>query len=31
MGLAFDRMMTSARSYDLDGRLRVDLAVISQA
>jgi uncharacterized protein len=30
MGLAFDRM-TSARSYDLDGRLRVDLAVISQA
>jgi uncharacterized protein len=29
-GLAFDRM-TSARSYDLDGRLRVDLAVISQA
>jgi uncharacterized protein len=30
-GLAFDRMMTSARSYDRDGRLRVDLAVISQA
>jgi uncharacterized protein len=30
-GLAFDRMMTSARSIDRDGRLRVDLAVISQA
>jgi hypothetical protein len=28
--LAFDRMV-SARSYDRDGRLRVDLAVISQA
>jgi uncharacterized protein DUF2213 len=30
-GLAFDRAMLSARSYDRDGRLRVDLAVISQA
>jgi uncharacterized protein len=30
-GLAFDRMMASARSFDRDGRLRVDLAVISQA
>jgi uncharacterized protein len=29
-GLAFDRMV-SARSFDRDGRLRVDLAVISQA
>jgi hypothetical protein len=30
-GLAFDRTMTTARSFDLDGRLRVDLAVLSQA
>jgi hypothetical protein len=29
-GYALDRM-TSARSYDLDGRLHLDLAVISQA
>jgi uncharacterized protein len=29
--LAFDRTMTTARSYDRDGRLRVDLAVLSQA
>jgi hypothetical protein len=28
--LALDRMMTSARSFDRDGRLRVDAAVISQ-
>jgi uncharacterized protein len=29
-GLAYDRM-SPVRTYDLDGRLRVDLAVISQA
>jgi hypothetical protein len=29
-GLAFDRV-SSARTYDIDGRLRVKLAVLSQA
>jgi hypothetical protein len=31
VGFAFDRASSSARSYDIDGRLRVKLAVLSQA